>query len=378
MNMYNKLMLEQDQIDGISQNPLPDITVGDLENAEDDIQKKKENETIDDHENDEVKMQTKLDVADVAIFDNSVSDGVDEDLNQDSESTSMYQELSDYIQISKMLDTLSAEPGNEGLLKDAFTKLSETSFKALKKLAKCAHATEVYVTDKVANLALQQDKVAAMWSFSLKNKIANIDDEDLKNYNLTAFEHSEWVKIAHVAISAFDILKTAKNIVFSNSSSSELPSMHKLAEMFEDIGVVIDTASNTIDKTKLMDKCLSATAYKLNYHDNISDVMNCFGELGKRISRHKKDLLQPVFDDVISKVANDGANIQHSAESGDLDKDSSEYRVAVDNVILHTARLDFLLNSRKVVYYLFSILSYQAIAIIKIYRKAKTIKRSDD
>ena len=213
--------------------------------------------------------------------------------------------------------------------------------------------------------------VQKLWNVKLSARLNLVSDNALRSYEIEAFPYPDWIDAAKLSLVAFEMAHNADQLVFDPSKDMLNANMRTLKQSMKQIGINIDVQHNRMNVNDFLDKRQFKSIADLGYsRSQAPNCMRYFGEMSKRVPKGDLNTLEGTMKHVTDRLTQASMKVNQAVEAGRLKKQSPEYRDEVDRIFKYTVRFDFILTCMKAAYYLFDILSADALKVFEKYEDA--------
>lgn len=258
-----------------------------------------------------------------------------------------------------------------GIFSKAVEAIAGLLGKIMSKVAGYLLRVYKFARKRISSTFFRLQTVQKLWNVKLSARLNLVSDHALQSYEIEAFPYSDWIDAAKLSLIAFEMAHNADQNVFDPSNDLLNNNMRQFKDALKGIGINVDVQNNRMNVNDFLDKRQYKSIADLGYsRSQAPNCMRYFGEMSKRVPKGDLNTLEGVMKHVTDRLTQASMKVNQAVEAGRLKKQSPEYRDEVDRIFKYTVRFDFVLTCMKVAYYLFDLLSADALKVFEKYEDA--------
>ncbi len=299
------------------------------------------------------------DLEDVHILDETI------DINE--ESADITDELRAISKIGKEISTIV---GQEGLF-EKFGELLGILGSLGKKLVPFVKGTYRFSRNRLMASFLHLQTISKIVEKRIRKNLHKVNNETLSDFELEAFPYSVWIDAAKVSLDIFNFMQNINSVVFSPSTDIETREIKDIRERLDTLGIKMVVSRNHIDYNSLLDTRSYENVNGLGFtKSQLPNTFRYLSEMSRRVKNGKENALEPLFNSVMKEIANRASKHASRIEKKEITKGTEEYQKEAEKIINAIVRYDFFLCTMRCCYYLFDVLSKDALRVCETYEKA--------
>ena len=198
----------------------------------------------------------------------------------------------------------------------------------------------LFITGLGADISKRTDLITGYWDKSMKMYIGKVDDMFFNKKEFTLLPMEYISGLSEIVLNTFVMMQSVKDLVFDSSATTITSKLAGTAKAYSKYGIAVNfqkgSFADDIRERRKHDTLANNGWSKSNFPSLAARM----AKIGKALHKQGDHAAVITGFDVCAKtIVDELGAINAKVDSGRLDKDSDEYKKAMNRILVHSYRL---------------------------------------